>query len=181
MVAMLICNITVATGRAQTFDSATEDRLDGLYAELAEPGRNNWQQIEDEIARIWSRSGSESMDLLLRRGMSALEDGNFPAAIEHFSALTETAPSFAEGWNARATAYYLQGNFELSLSDIEYVLSLNPRHFNALYGFAAILEQMGQLPLALDALREVQHLNPNRPNIDVGIERIEREMGASDL
>ncbi len=181
LLAILMLNGAPVVARAQAPDAGSQERLEVLFAELAESDRTDWQQIEAEITRIWSQSGSESTDFLLRRGREALEQGNFSSAIEHFSAITEQAPDFAEGWNARATAYYLQGNFELSLSDIEYVLALNPKHFGALSGLATILEQMGELGLALEALRAVHDLNPNRPNITLGIERLEREMGSSNL
>ena len=55
-------------------------------------------------------------------------------AIEHFTALIDHAPDFAEGWNARATAYYQTGDFGPSIADIGQVLTLNPRHFGALVG-----------------------------------------------
>lgn len=66
------------------------------------------------------------MDLLLRRGQEALEAGDTTLAIERLDALTDHAPDFAEGWNARATAWYMKGEFALSLADIEQTLTLNP-------------------------------------------------------
>jgi tetratricopeptide (TPR) repeat protein len=156
-------------------------KIDALFAELAEPGREDWQRIEGEITRIWSRSGSASMDLLLRRGKEALEAEDYEAALEHFSALTDHAPDFAEGWNGRATAFYLMGEFSLSMADVERVLALNPRHFGALSGLAAMFEQMGENELALKALRAVHALNPNRPDVNDAIGRLERMRGAVEL
>ncbi len=156
-------------------------RLDALFAELAEPGREDWMRIEREITRLWSRSGSDAMDLLLRRGSDAIEAGDLPAAIEHLTALTEQAPDFAEGWNARATAFYLMDEYALAIADIERVLALEPRHFGALTGLALMLEQMGEAGYALEALRMVHALNPNRPNIDEALQRLDRLAGTADL
>lgn len=156
-------------------------RLDALFAELAQPGREDWERIETEINRIWSRSGSPSMDLLLRRGNEAMQAEDLPAAIEHFSALTDHAPDFAEGWNARATVFYMMGEYSLAIADVERVLALNPRHFGALSGLAFMFESMDEPELALDALRAVQALNPNRPNINEAITRLERTSGEVDL
>jgi hypothetical protein len=64
------------------------EKLDTLFAQLAEPGREDWERVEGEITRIWSRSGSPAMDLLLRRGNEALEAENYDAALEHLTALT---------------------------------------------------------------------------------------------
>lgn len=166
-------------GLAQAMDR--EARLEALFAELAEPGRDDWSRIEGEITRLWSQSGSPAMDLLLRRGADAIEAGDHAAAIEHLTALTDHAPDFAEGWNARATAFFLSGEYALSLADIEQTLALNPRHFGALGGLAAILEQTGRPELALAALRSVRAINPNRPEVSETIDRLERAAGVAEL
>jgi tetratricopeptide (TPR) repeat protein len=158
-----------------------EARLDTLMAELKEPGREDWEKIEGEINRIWSHSGSPAMDLLLRRGNEALGAEDYLTAVEHFSALVEMAPDFAEGWNARATTYYLMGEFSLSMVDIEHVLALEPRHFGALSGLGFIFEAMDEPQLALEAFEAVHALNPNRPNVNEAITRLERMTGAAEL
>lgn len=157
------------------------EKLDALMAELAQPGRDDWQEIENKVERIWSKSGSAAMDLLLRRGNDAMAAEDYPGALEHLSALIEQAPDFAEGWNARATTYYLMGEYSLSIADVEHVLALNPRHFGALAGLAAMLEDMGEPDLALKALLQVQKLNPNRPNINEAVTRLQRQTGMADL
>ena len=81
-----------------------EAPIDRLFRELAKEDQPGWQQIEDAIIAEWSRSGSAAMDLLLTRGLSALGEDDIDLALEHFTALTDHAPDFAEGWNARATA-----------------------------------------------------------------------------
>jgi tetratricopeptide (TPR) repeat protein len=168
-----------APGFAQPQDPAA--KLDELFAELAQPGREDWESVETEITRIWSQSGSPAMDLLLKRGQDALEAEDYPTAVEHFSALIDHAPDFAEGWNARATAYYLMGEYSLSIADVEHVLVLNPRHFGALAGLAFMFEAMDEPELALKALHAVQALNPNRPNINEAVTRLERLTGEVEL
>jgi tetratricopeptide (TPR) repeat protein len=158
-----------------------EAKLDELFAELKQPGREDWERIETEITRIWSQSGSPAMDLLFARGNQALESEDFPAAVEHFSALIDHAPDFAEGWNGRATAFYLMGEYGLSINDVEHVLALNPRHFGALAGLAYMLESMGEPELALEALHAAQALNPNQPEIGESITRLERMTGDAEL
>lgn len=160
---------------------AAERQLDSLFSELAEPGREDWERIEGEINAIWSRSGSPSMDLLLRRGTEAIEAEDYPAAVEHLSALIDHAPDFAEGWNARATAFYLMGEYSLSISDVEHVLSLEPRHFGALTGLGFMLEQMNEPDMALRALEAVQELNPNSPSINDAVARLKRTSGDAEL
>ena len=48
-------------------------RLDVLFAKLRQPGREDWEKIEEEIGRIWAHSGSQTADLLLERGQAAIE------------------------------------------------------------------------------------------------------------
>ncbi|MBA3324052.1 MAG: hypothetical protein H0T41_01805 [Rhodobacteraceae bacterium] len=153
----------------------------GLFAELSEPGREDWPRVEAEIVRLWSQSGSPAMDLLLRRAAEAIEAEDFAAAVEHLSALTDHAPEFAEGWNARATAFYLLDEYALSMADIERTLALNPRHFGALEGLAAIFEELGQDELALKALQAAHDINPNRPSVQEGLARLQRKTGAVEL
>ncbi len=188
---MLALGLWVATGapalpqtEAPPPESLPADqaaRLEELLAELGQPGRQDWQKVEQEIVRIWSQSGSPAMDLLLARGNEALEAEDFPTAVEHFSALVDHAPDFAEGWNARATAFFLMGEYGLAINDVEHVLALNPRHFGALSGLGFMLEAMGEPDLALEALQAAQALNPNQPNISESVKRLEQMTGDAEL
>ncbi len=155
--------------------------LDDLYADLADPDQKGWERIEEQIWARWSQSGSPSMDLLLDRGRTAMEAGDWTAAIEHLTALTDHAPDFAEGWNARATAYYQAGKFGPALSDIRRTLALEPRHFGAISGLALILEELGYPADALRAYREVLAIHPHRPNLEETIERLEKEVEGTAL
>ena len=173
--------VLLAPAAAVAQDTSDAQRLDDLFSQLAEPGRDDWQRIESEIVRIWSRSGSPSMDLLLRRGNEALEAEDLGVAVEHLTALTDHAPDFAEGWNARATTFFLMEEYALAIADVQRVLTLNPRHFGALSGLGIMLEQMGETELALQAMLAVQELNPNRPNVNRAVIRLERFTGAAEL
>ena len=168
-------------GDAAAEPPADAARLDELFGELKQPGREDWQRIEAEIGKIWSRSGSPAMDLLLARGNAEIAAEEYPAAVAHLSALVDHAPDFAEGWNARATAFYMMGEYSLAIGDVEHVLVLNPRHFGALAGLAAMFESMDEPALALKAIHQVQALNPNRPNVNDAAKRLERMTGEAEL
>ncbi len=162
-------------------DTPDTAKLDQLLAELAQPGRSDWERIQAQITRIWSHSGSPAMDLLLARGNAALAAEDYPLAVEHFSALIDHAPDFAEGWNGRATAYFMMGQFSLSIADVEHVLVLNPQHFGAIAGLGFMLEEMDEPQLALRALRRAQKLNPNQPNVNDAVTRLEKMTGDAEL
>ncbi len=121
------------------------------------------------------------MDLLLERGRDAMAAGALDEAIEHLTALTDHAPEFAEGWNARATAYFQAGLFGPSVDDIQRTLALNPRHFGALSGLGMILEQLDYPERALEAYREVQAIHPHSRGIEDKILRLEEKVGGTSL
>lgn len=160
---------------------ADSDRLDELYAELQQPELPNWEEVESKIWREWSRSGSASMDLLLQRGRKALKAGDTTRAIEHLTALIDHAPDFAEGWNARATAFFTAEEFGLSISDIQHTLALNPRHFGAWQGLGRILEELEREEEALEAYRAAAAIHPHRDGLKEAIERLEKEVSGQDV
>jgi len=155
--------------------------LDGLFAELLAPETENWERVEQRILDEFSKSGSRTADLLLERGRDALEQEEYRIAVEHFTALTDHAPEFAEGWNGRATAFFHMEEFGLSIADISQTLALNPRHFEALTGLGLILERLEEYDAALAAYREAEALNPRRDIIQDGVERLVRQVEGRDI
>ena len=181
LAAILVFAAPAKDVRAQDVSGDPEDRLEELLERLADPDTGNWQIVEEEIYQRWSLSGSPTMDLLLRRGREALEAGDLDAAIEHFTALTDHAPDFAEGWNARATAYFQAGLYGPSIADVERTLALNPVHFGALTGLGVMMEEVGELEFALAAFRAAHAIHPHRPDIEQAIARLEAVTGGSSL
>ena len=157
-------------------DGEIEALLDGL--KTADPMAAT--QIEGRIQAIWSKSGSDAMDLLLDRGLTAMGEGDITSAVLHFSALIDHAPDFAEAYNARATAYFQNQQYGLALEDIRRTLALNPRHFGAMSGLAIIFEEIGKPEGALAAWREVERLHPNREGLVESIERLENSLEGRD-
>jgi len=160
---------------------AQSAELDRLFEELQQSGEGDWQAVENRIWNAWSHSGSDAMDLLLERGRAAMQAGELDKAIEHLTALTDNAPDFAEGWNARATAYFMLGEYGQSIADIERVLALNPRHFGALAGLGMIYERLDMDEAALRAYRAAIAVHPFRPDLKEAIERLEARTGGTAL
>ena len=160
---------------------ADEAELEALFEGLRGEDPVAAAQIESRIYDLWSQSGSPSMDLLLDRGRTALAEGDAKLAVEHFSALIDHAPTFAEGYNARATAFFQTQQYGLSLADIRQTLTLNPRHFGAMSGLALILEEIGRPEDALAAWREVEALHPHREGLKDALLRLEREVEGAKL
>jgi tetratricopeptide (TPR) repeat protein len=153
------CALCASANAQSTADDG--EKLDELFAELAEPGREDWNRVENEINRIWSRSGSPAMDMLLRRGSEAMEAEDYRAAIEHLTALTDHAPDFAEGWHARATAFFRAGLYGPALDDLQQALILNPNNYNAMFGLGIMFMEFGDTARAAEAFDRVLEIHPH--------------------
>ena len=162
---------------APVFAQDEAELLDRLkFAETEEA-----MQIEATLVRLWSQSGSKAMDLLLERGRRAMRAGDNAKAIEHLTALTDHAPEFAEGWNARATAFFLEGMYGPSIADVGRTLALNPNHFGAMSGLATMLEEMGEFSDALRVQEQLVAIHPARPGVQETLERLRRKSGGAEL
>lgn len=111
--------------------------------------------------QIWSRSGDPAIDRQFARGVEQMQASALPDALATFNDIVRLKPAFAEGWNKRATIYFLLGENEKSLRDCEEVFKRNPRHFGALSGAGQIHLQLGNLRRALEYFRLAVEVNPN--------------------
>lgn len=156
-------------------------QLEALFARLAMKDAKDWEQVQNQINTIWSRSGSDSMDLLARRADKAMAAEDYETALLHLDNLTRLAPDFAEGWNKRATVYFLQEDYGPSLDDIARTLRLEPRHFGALSGLGIILDRLGDSEGALEAFRRAYRLHPNLEGAQEGIKKLTRDVEGERL
>lgn len=152
-------------------DEAARDLLESLRTATPEEA----QRIDRQITAVWSRSGSASMDLLLRRGREALDNDDVAGAIEHFTALTDHAPDFAEGWHGLARAYFEAELYGPTLDALGRVLALNPDHYPALFGLGVMFQQFGDSVRAEAAFRRVLSLNPHHEQAKQALESLKVE------
>ncbi len=160
---------------------ADSERLDLLFEQLLEADPDEADRIEGQIITEWGKSGSAAMDLLFRRGEDAMDAGTPDVAIEHFTALVDHAPDFAEGYNGRASAYYQMGLYGPAIDDLRLVLVLDQRHFGAMPGVAVVLEEIGRPEDALEVWRRVEALVPTDPEVASMIDRLEIQLQGETL
>jgi len=153
--------------------SAQQTDLEALFQELIEADVATHARIANRILARFEKSGSASMDLLLRRGSDAMEEGEYNIAIEHFTALLDHAPDFAEGYNSRASAYFAVGLMGPAIDDLRQTLVLNPRHFEAMYGVGIIMEELGRDASAKGAYEAILEIYPLDPQALEALDRIE--------
>ena len=128
---------------------------------------------EEALWTVWSRSGDARVDELFKRGVSEMNAEHFNEAIATFTRIIELKPDFAEGWNKRATAYYLAGEYRRSLADCDQVMKRNPQHFGALSGYGQIYLQLDRPDKALEYFRRALAVNPNMDAVQSMVERLE--------
>ncbi len=132
------------------------------------------QGAEQALWQIWHRSGDEAVDALLQEGIEAMQRGHYQVAVDVFTRVIELAPNFAEGYNKRATTYYLMQRYEESIADCERTIALNPHHFGALSGAGLCYLSQRNLTKALEFFERAVVVNPNMPQIQQYIEDIRR-------
>lgn len=128
---------------------------------------------EQALWQVWSRSGDAQADRLLAAGTAQMGSGRFKEAIATFTRVIRRKPEFAEGWNKRATAYYLDGNYPKSLADCAEVMKRNPQHFGALSGYGQIYFQLEEYDKSLEYFRRALAVNPNMAGVELNIRAIE--------
>jgi len=129
---------------------------------------------EHSVWQVWSRSGDREIDALFQLGVGQLNQGDPEAAIETFTVIINRKPDFAEGWNKRATIYFLVGEYQKSLRDCDEVLKRNPDHFGALAGYGQIYLQLDQPEHALEYFQRALRVNPNMRQVEVAVEQLKR-------
>ena len=126
---------------------------------------------EQGLWLLWGRSGDTAIDALMARGSDEMQAGNLEQAIATYSEVIQRKPDFAEGWNRRATAYYLATEYQRSLEDCDEVLKRNPNHFGALSGAGQIHFALENYELALVWFRRALEVNPNMVSVEMNIHR----------
>ena len=140
-----------------------EAKLDGLFNQL----KNNNDvaaafEIEMKIWNIWSiHPSQENLTQLLAKGSNLMSEQKLNKAYETFSIVIGLDPSWAEGWNKRATVLYMLGRYQESQEDIDEVLKLEKRHFGALSGQGLVQIELKNYERAINSYKEVQKIYPS--------------------
>jgi tetratricopeptide (TPR) repeat protein len=153
-------------------DTGRMEDVPALVKALRDPDVVVRALAENALWRVWSRSGDAEVDALFALGVEQMSLRQGPAAVAIFTRVIETKPEFAEGWNKRATVYYLMGEYDKSLHDCDEVMKRNPVHFGALAGYGQIYLQLGQPERALPYFERALAVNPNMEQVERVIEQL---------
>jgi tetratricopeptide (TPR) repeat protein len=167
--------------RGRTAAERREERLDRMFEQLAAAdSKERADRIARHILRRLERSGSDTVDLLMERAEAAMQKEDYGLALDLLDGVVRMRPQFAEGWNRRATANFLAGNFGQSVADIEQTLRYEPRHWGALLGLSMILASMERNEEAVEIMDRAMAIHPFLEGVQDRRDRLAREV-ATDI
>jgi len=154
-----------------------DPRLDDLFDTLQHSASiNTIRATENRIWSIWLEHPDADVERLMVLGTKSMNYQRYTEALRAFSQVIENYPNYAEAWNKRATLYYLVGNLDASLSDVEHTLALEPRHFGALSGMGLLYIQREELFKAKQAFEDLIRIHPHSPNAQENLEMINESL-----
>lgn len=157
-------------------------RLDKLFGELKrERNEKAAERIAARISGEWSRSGSATVDLMMNWAKEGIDAKKYDVALDFLDQVTTLDPSYAEGWNLRATTHFLMNNYSKSMLDIEKTLVIEPRHFGALAGLAMILKNTEHKEKALEAYERVLAIYPMNRNAQNEVATLSDELAGEGI
>jgi tetratricopeptide (TPR) repeat protein len=156
--------------------------LDFLFGALkAAPDQASAKHVEARIWALWLQTPSDTAALLMMRAKAAMDAQQMDVALKLLDAVVKLRPDYVEGWNRRATLYYLRNDYAHSLEDIEQVLIREPRHFGALAGLGMIMQDLGDDKRALDAFRKALAVNPYLEKVPELVKTLSEKVEGRDI
>ena len=134
------------------------------------------QNAEDRIWTLWMEHDNAEVEQLMLAATQLMNNRRYSDALAIYSRIIQRFPDYAEAWNKRATLFYLAGNFESSISDIEHTLALEPRHFGALSGLGLIYLRQNELRLARQAFEDVLKIHPSSASARENLRLVNRAL-----
>ena len=160
--------------------SATDSLTDTLN-QLKDASPREAETLEEQAWTLFLESGSPTVDILMERGVAAVEGGDLDLARDMFDRAIRIRPDYAEAWNRRATVFFLQNDAVDAVRDLEEALRLEPRHFGAWAALGLIFERIGAEAEALDAYRRALELHPNLAAAKTGAGRLQPKIDGRGL
>lgn len=180
LVAVLAILAAVAVSPAASADQ-NDSRLPALFERLHGADAASAANLREQIWEIWFAANEAEVDQLMEMGELAMGSGQLPMAVAMFDAVIERRPDFAEGWNRRATAFYLLGALDRSEADVAHVLQLEPRHFGALSGLGLINTARERYDAAIAAYERALAVDPNLPGARINLDTLRRRQAARGI
>jgi tetratricopeptide (TPR) repeat protein len=151
------------------------DDFDRLFAELHKETPNNPGATIAKIWTLWEANESPMAEVLLSQSSKAMQDGAFEISETMLDEIVGSYPDFTEALNKRAKLYYNMKRYDEAMDDVKAVLEIEPRHFGALTGQAAIYQAQGNVAKAAASLREAIAVNPHLETAKAVLKQLEHD------
>jgi tetratricopeptide (TPR) repeat protein len=162
-IAALALSLVGEHGAVQPLAIALHDG-DAMVSEMA----------EHALWSIWFRLGKAHAVSLVKCGNYHMHHGNYVCAIEKFSHALQEDADFAEAYNQRAIAHYLNERFSDAIDDSKAALARMPQHFGAMAGMGHCHAHLGQWRQARHCYRLALAIHPRLEGIQKSLEQIEQ-------
>lgn len=179
---LLVAFMALSLAGAPAWAGQGDARLDALFQDLLGTGDQvAADAVQDRIWDIWLENPREDLLILMRDGVQSMNEDRYEEALADFDRVVAADPAYAEGWNKRANAEYLLGNYDAAVRDIRRVLSLEPRHFGALAGLGLVYLAIDEPAGALKAFNAALAINPHLDGVRDQAMKIRQRMAGSAL
>ena len=156
--------------------------LDFLFGALKlAPDDTTAKAIEERIWTVWTASRSDTANLLMMRVKNAIEAKDLDLAVTLLDGIVKIKPDYIEGWNRRATIFYMKKDYGRAIADIRQVLKREPRHFGALAGLGLILQDIGDDKQALEVYRRALEVYPRMERIPDIVKTLQEKIEGRDI
>ncbi|WP_156851077.1 tetratricopeptide repeat protein [Bartonella refiksaydamii] len=128
------------------------------------------KKISQQLQRLWSQSGSETIDLLMSWAENAINTDNYGTALDYIDNVLALYPTYAEAWIRRAWVHIQLSDFKLAMLDLNHALELEPRNYIAFFELGVTMEETERPKLALKAYEKALEYYPQMQRLQKRIE-----------
>lgn len=149
-------------------------QLNDLFGQLQNyENQNEYDKIIKKIWNIWLKPEDIRIQEDFNKALFLIDKFQYNKSIIFLSNIIDKNPNFAESWNKRATVYYLIGDYENSIKDINQTLILEPRHFGAMDGLALIHIKLKEYKKAAKIYKKILEILPYSEDIRIKIKLLD--------
>jgi tetratricopeptide (TPR) repeat protein len=150
--------------------------VDDLASALKDADPVVHQLAEHALWSVWFRCGTSEARAELLRGTQSMNNRDFDSAHHHFDLSIQLDPAFAEAYNQRAIAFYLQEEYSKSIADCRRTVMRMPVHFGAWAGMGHCQAHANQIEDAIDSYRKALAINPRLECVQMAIDELSRRL-----
>jgi len=127
-------------------------------------------RIARQIQAVWSRTESDTLDMLMQWAEAAIEKEDYAQALDFLDNMIALAPECPEAFMRRASVHIQQNDLGAALLDLNEVLQREPRHYNAIMQLGMVMEMLEKPQKAIKLYEKALELYPQ-------FTRLQRRLG----